>query len=140
MVARVMGASLLGARMTQGLATVTVVIVTAGLGRLAPVRRGEDRVGDLHPRRDVADDLVRVVVGEQVAGLVGQDDEELRADRVGLRAARHRDHAAAVLGRDGLVLDRVAGAAAAGARRVAALDHERRAASSAAVRWKTTPS
>jgi hypothetical protein len=63
------------------------------------------------------------VLPVQPRALVGGDDEELAAVRVGAGVG-HRDRAAddAVPAR--LILERVAGPAAAGPRRIAALDHE----------------
>jgi hypothetical protein len=79
-----------------------------------------DRVDDVHPGRDLAEDGVLAV--EPRAG-IGGDDEELRAVRV-RAGVRHRESAALDLVVVELVLELVAGAARAGAGRVAALDHE----------------
>jgi hypothetical protein len=74
------------------------------------------------------------VLAVQPRRRLGGDDEELRA--VGVRAGvGHRQRAADDLVLVDLVLEGVAGAAAAGALRAAALDHE-----VGITRWKISPS
>ena len=80
-----------------------------------------DAVDDVHPARHAPED--RVLAVEVRLGL--ERDEELAPVRVGARV-RHREDAALVAVRVPLrlVLEPVAWAASAGARRVAALEHE----------------
>src|SRR5690349_21707010 len=81
-------------------------------------------------RADLVDDVLAVlhlaedcVLAVEPRRLGGRDDEELRA--VGVRpGVRHRERAADDLVLVELVLERVAGAAGAGALGAAALDHE----------------
>src|SRR5262245_38762082 len=99
-----------------------------GLRRRAVAAGDTERVDPLHrvhSRRDGADDRV---VGRQ-AGVVAGDDEELATGRAGCLDLRlgHGHDALRVLRVGGWHVDRrVAGAARARLRRVAALDHEAR--------------
>src|SRR6185312_14858675 len=79
-----------------------------------------DRVDDVHAVGDASEDRVLAV---EPRGRWGRDDEELAAVRV-RAGVRHRECAAHDLVVVELVLELIAGAAGAGARRVAALDHE----------------
>src|SRR5207302_7660919 len=79
-----------------------------------------DLVDDVHAGGDAAEDGVLAV--EPGTGVRG-DDEELAAVRV-RACVRHGQRAALQLVRTGLVLELVPGAAGAGARGIAALDHE----------------
>ena len=113
--------------LAHGLVTVTLVVIVTGFGRVldAAGRRG-DRVGRLHPGRHVADDLVGVAGAEDAPALSSRTMKNCEPTEFGAGVPGHRDRAALVRRRHRLVLDRVAGAAGAGARRVAALDDERR--------------
>src|SRR3954454_5129449 len=82
--------------------------------------RSLDRVDRVHTVRHLPEDRVLAVEPRRLGG---RDDEELRAVRV-RAGVRHRERAADDLVVVDLVLERVAGAARAGAGRVTPLDHE----------------
>src|SRR5438552_3074926 len=83
-------------------------------------RQVRDRVDDVHPAGDAAED--RVLPVEPRARVRG-DDEELAPVRVGARV-RHRKRPADDRMVVRLVLERIAGPTRPGSRWIAALDHE----------------